>query len=893
MGLESGTYIADLNPNNPVGSTDSVSGGDDHVRLVKKVVKNTFPGMSGEAWRWQTKTGNYTLAVASGVCTDNASVLNFTGTATLALPSLVLLTSATFVTVRATTGSVTVAPTTQTVNGAAADTVPAGHTALLFGPPSGMDWNLVVVSTPQATANSVAPVIVETQTASAGQTVFDLTSVQARAGGTTLLVFLDGLMMVPGVDYNETSTTVVTFTAALAGGEEVMFVGGWHPYTYQPSGTGAVTRYVQDVLADRVSIDDYDTEVNYNTARAALTGRSDLVVRPEGYSDTLLSAVLGEFKALLISVKDFGAVGNGVTDDTAAVNSIKTKYPTRVIDVYFPDGDYLITDTVLFDSGKVGIVMSSGARFVYAGTKDRPAVVIGADAVQTSNLRFDIAIASSGAHGFTDDRCVGLRIVRTSACDFWIRNVTGFTKNLQLYGSSGSGIAYNNFRLGSINDARELIELTSTSVSGFVNENKFFGGDIRNSSSYNAALSSTGIHVTSVAGFYQGHNNNVFYSPCVQMGDGNVGTLRIPFHFNDAGGYNTVHAARVETGRGPVAKFTGTTFAPTRNKIGIGYLGGANLTKLMEQNDAGLSYGNQVHWYDQHSVPSYDSGNLVALATGITATTIAVKGCFCQTSASTNTTYAGTGKILKDWVSIANVFDVIGVWVDTDVYKDFQLEIDAKATNLGRLQFVAYDASGTQLTSAGAGHPYVRFPFAAYATTFGGRYGTSADTTYLLPFSVGSDVAKIKIMFSGGTNPLYIRRFKIEAFPSTFATLPPLNVYSGVSLERLPTANPATVRGGALITRGEMFQNGAAAAGQPSYWQATASGYNAKAWVAATAYILNELAENDTGKVYVCTVAGTSAGAGGPTGTGTAITDNTVTWSYVGTLPTFSAGANL
>ncbi len=53
-------------------------------------------------------------------------------------------------------------------------------------------------------------------------------------------------------------------------------------------------------------------------------------------------------------------------------------------------------------------------------------------------------------------------------------------------------------------------------------------------------------------------------------------------------------------------------------------------------------------------------------------------------------------------------------------------------------------------------------------------------------------------------------------------------------------------------------------------------------WTAAKAYALNQQVHNG-GNVYRCTVAGTSAGAGGPTGTGGAITDNTVTWAYVGT----------
>jgi len=44
MALESGTYIDDLNQNNPTGS-DGKSQGDDHIRLIKKVILNTFPNI--------------------------------------------------------------------------------------------------------------------------------------------------------------------------------------------------------------------------------------------------------------------------------------------------------------------------------------------------------------------------------------------------------------------------------------------------------------------------------------------------------------------------------------------------------------------------------------------------------------------------------------------------------------------------------------------------------------------------------------------------------------------------------------------------------------------------------------------------------------------------------
>lgn len=67
-------------------------------------------------------------------------------------------------------------------------------------------------------------------------------------------------------------------------------------------------------------------------------------------------------------------------------------------------------------------------------------------------------------------------------------------------------------------------------------------------------------------------------------------------------------------------------------------------------------------------------------------------------------------------------------------------------------------------------------------------------------------------------------------------------------------------------------------AGTTCGWQGLVS----QAWAQSTAYILNQQASNANG-VYRVTTAGTSNASGtGPSGTGTGITDGTVTWSYVG-----------
>lgn len=76
MGLETGTYIDSLNTSNP-GATDSVAQGDDHIRLLKSTIKNTFPNITGAMTATHTE-----LNLLDG-CTANTAELNYVDIATL------------------------------------------------------------------------------------------------------------------------------------------------------------------------------------------------------------------------------------------------------------------------------------------------------------------------------------------------------------------------------------------------------------------------------------------------------------------------------------------------------------------------------------------------------------------------------------------------------------------------------------------------------------------------------------------------------------------------------------------------------------------------------------------------------------------------------------------
>lgn len=158
----------------------------------------------------------------------------------------------------------------------------------------------------------------EIQTATAGQTVFTLTTMAYLPGTNSLSVFVDGVNQYgPGASYayEETNNTTVTFNSGLHVGAEVKFS------TTQLQGAGAID-------ASQVS---YDPPFTGSVA-------------------TNVEAKLAQ----TVSVKDFGAVGDGVTDDTAAIQTAIDEISNGGL-VYFPEGHYIISDELLILNKSVSI----------------------------------------------------------------------------------------------------------------------------------------------------------------------------------------------------------------------------------------------------------------------------------------------------------------------------------------------------------------------------------------------------------------------------------------------------------------------------------------------------------------------------------------------------------
>lgn len=120
MSLETATFVADLDPSNP-GPTDLKSQGDDHLRLIKQVLQNTFPGANGPVGSGQktaVKSANYSILTTDDQTTFLCNTSS--GPFTLTLPTLPPTTTSWTIRVQKTTSDanpVFIQPSSGTIGG--------------------------------------------------------------------------------------------------------------------------------------------------------------------------------------------------------------------------------------------------------------------------------------------------------------------------------------------------------------------------------------------------------------------------------------------------------------------------------------------------------------------------------------------------------------------------------------------------------------------------------------------------------------------------------------------------------------------------------------------------------------------------------------------------------
>lgn len=195
-----------------------------------------------------------------------------------------------------------------------------------------------------------------------------------------------------------------------------------------------------------------------------------------GYLDSRL-------RSLTVSVKDFGATGNGTTDDTAAINAAIQSLPANGGAVYFPSGTYKISDNIVSRNALVMTGDGSSSTVIWQTNTTKHGLLC--------NDQLYLTIQGLALVGPTTGTGIGINLMRTNnAASNYIKMDDVRLRTWGRDGLAGSNIIVSSWNnVTAVQNGRHGFNIwgtngISTSISMdacYANENKGNGFQIANS----------------------------------------------------------------------------------------------------------------------------------------------------------------------------------------------------------------------------------------------------------------------------------------------------------------------------------------------------------------------------------------------------------------------------
>ncbi|MCC7282186.1 MAG: hypothetical protein IT556_07360 [Acetobacteraceae bacterium] len=214
-----------------------------------------------------------------------------------------------------------------------------------------------------------------------------------------------------------------------------------------------------------------------------------------------------------LSVRDFGAAGDGATDDTQAIQAAFDAATARGASVLIPDGSYRTTQPVTLGVGAFGLHMRG--EILAAGQGG--ALRIGQPGSQRLwGTRYTgLRVRRLTQSDWSSEAEIGIQIFNAYASEIGLEHAEGFTIGAQAFGDA-NGFVYCRVTLGRFYNNRIGLDLRS-GQGGWNNQNTFIGGTFQLQSTLHPGLDRCGIRFSRTATGYDNPNNNLFLNPSFEL----------------------------------------------------------------------------------------------------------------------------------------------------------------------------------------------------------------------------------------------------------------------------------------------------------------------------------------------------------------------------------------
>jgi hypothetical protein len=424
----------------------------------------------------------------------------------------------------------------------------------------------------------------------------------------------------------------------------------------------------------------------------------DILVLNTAVSKTGLAKYLRDREAVLPS--DFGGLGDGVANDTTAIQQAFDRAGTDQKFAIIPPGTWNVSGTVTLPGGARGLIMQGTIR--YTGTAPTSVLVLGDGGTVRNGekLYIGLNVIRATQSNWSSEADIGITVRNVDASLIELRRVEGFTIGMRTLGDE-RGVEDSTFFLGRLVNNKIGLDIWCATATAWNASNRYYGGHFACATGVNPSEDRFGVRLGNEPGAYSNHNRHVFDAPNFELRQAGS-NVAIPFLNQTNGSAIHARAMRMEACSPIAARHTaGAQDCEYDVAWGSTYLVSIEYTATANR------CGNAV--ISRHRAPAsrftrFLAGvpNVRAAAFRQSATEVGVEGLITISTSTTTATFmadfcfnGGTGLTPTDRAVTLAANRGLGWLLDTSQAKEFALaHWLAGGAAGGRLFVRVFDSAG-------------------------------------------------------------------------------------------------------------------------------------------------------------------------------------------------------